>query len=66
MMEQANQKGRNKLPTYIKRRYICHATQCYVRHNIVEWETEKHGEEASPFPGDSLGTGNCSWIYWFE
>ena len=46
MMEQESQQRRNILPTYIKRRHTGNDIQSYVRQTIVEWEKEKHEEEA--------------------
>jgi hypothetical protein len=46
MMEQESQQRRNILPTYIKRRHTGNDIQSYIRQTIVEWEKEKHEEEA--------------------
>ena len=54
-MEQESQQWRNILPTNIKRRHTGNDIQSYVRQTIVEWETEKHEEEASPFSWGLLG-----------
>ena len=55
MMEQESQQRRNILPTYIKRRHTGNDIQSYIRQTIVEWEKEKHEEEASHFSWGFLG-----------